>query len=33
MTRRGGKFLQYGTIADCYTEMGDFEHAAVNYDK
>ncbi|KIZ06832.1 hypothetical protein MNEG_1119 [Monoraphidium neglectum] len=23
----------YGTIADCYTEMGDFEHAAVNYDK
>ncbi|KIZ06926.1 FLU chloroplast precursor, alternative spliced version l-FLP [Monoraphidium neglectum] len=23
----------YGTIADCYTEMGDFELAAVNYDK
>lgn len=24
---------QYGTIADCYTEMGDFENAALNYDK
>lgn len=23
----------YGTIADCYTELGDFELAAVNYDK
>ncbi|GBF92737.1 target of growth-regulatory PI3K kinase [Raphidocelis subcapitata] len=24
---------RYGTIADCYTEMGDFEAAAANYDK
>jgi hypothetical protein len=24
---------QYGTIADCYTELGDFELAAANYDK
>lgn len=24
---------QYGTIADCYTELGDFEAAASNYDK
>ncbi|GBF92346.1 hypothetical protein Rsub_05548 [Raphidocelis subcapitata] len=23
----------YGTIADCWTELGDFEAAAVNYDK
>jgi hypothetical protein len=22
-----------GTIADCYTELGDFELAAANYDK
>ena len=24
---------QYGTIADCFTEMGDFESAAEWYDK
>lgn len=24
---------QYGVIADCYTELGDFEAAALNYDK
>jgi hypothetical protein len=24
---------QYGTIADNYTELGDFEQAALNYDK
>jgi tetratricopeptide (TPR) repeat protein len=23
----------YGTIADCYTELGDFEAAAANYDR
>lgn len=24
---------QYGTIADCWTELGDFENAALWYDK
>jgi pentatricopeptide repeat protein len=23
----------YGTIADCYTDMGDFDRAAAFYDK